>query len=159
MVADNNRPIGWDDQVNRAWSGLDPFQYPFAYDTLTLYTHSLPPFCHSLPSIVVQYQLVDNSLYALLRTRSAAPLTIACQSSTNARSIERCLYYRTVWVLLPYHPGHLLPCGLQDNFRTRYFPVLMKSFYRSASVASRPLVLSKSDEILPDPPVAPGVAG
>ncbi|NVO33117.1 hypothetical protein [Hymenobacter lapidiphilus] len=65
IVADNNRPIGWDDQGQPGMvKGLDPFQYRFAHDTLTLYTRSpLPPFAIRCPSIVVQYQLVDNSRY------------------------------------------------------------------------------------------------
>lgn len=64
-VADNDRPIGWDDQSQPGIvKGLDPFQYHFTHDTLTLYAHSpLPAFAIRCSSIVVQYQLVDNSRY------------------------------------------------------------------------------------------------
>jgi len=67
-VADTNAPIAFEDRGKPGIiEGLDPFQYRFAHDTLTLYARApLPAFAIRCPSIVVQYRLVDNPSYMAL---------------------------------------------------------------------------------------------
>ena len=67
-VSDTDIPLGWDDRGKPGIvEGLDPFQYHFAHDTLTLCSRSpLPAFAINCPSILVQYRVVDNSRYMAL---------------------------------------------------------------------------------------------
>jgi hypothetical protein len=64
-LASDDTPIGFEDKgKSTVVSGLEPFIYRFAQDTLTLYSRSpLPAFPLHCSSITVRYEVVDNPRY------------------------------------------------------------------------------------------------